>query len=177
MRWQSRKDSVKFLHIGPTMKKSHTVVRSSWSIIQRLSPGGRIYCRVLKRTRWWGEGVFSHGVSDIFWEDRKKRSRAADVEACPAALTSDLHSSQFRLSTNWRWLCKICSTALPLSAPLFTDLSGLPITAYSKWGMKWSPGQNRLRVRQGRNEWPQNPETGSLLWEFPVRHFLSRGRC
>lgn len=75
MRWQSKKDSLKFLQIVPTIKKKNLqVAKSSWSITQRQSPNGRVHCRVLKRTRWWGEGVFGYGTSNshIFWEEGKR---------------------------------------------------------------------------------------------------------
>lgn len=51
----------------------------------------------------WGFRYFQRG-----WEER---SGAADAEACSAAPRSYLCSSQFGLSTNWGWLCKIGPTA------------------------------------------------------------------
>ncbi len=93
---------------------------------------------VLKRTRWWGEGVFSHGVSDshIFWEDGKRWAELQMLRLVLLTLRSYLCSSPLGLSTNWRWLCKISSTARPLSVPLFTDLGRLATLAYLKWGVK-----------------------------------------
>lgn len=129
MRWQLKRKK-RFLQIGPTMNKTHKFAWSSWSITRRLSPSGRIYCRVLKRTRWWGRRCFQPWGFQYFLRGWEERSRAADVLSCSAAPRANLRCSQSGLTTNWRWLCKGWPHGSKLCRfPLFTDPRGLATAA------------------------------------------------
>lgn len=134
------------------MNKTHKFAWSSWSITRRLSPSGRIYCVVLKRTRWWGRRCFQPWGFQDFLRGWEERSRAADVLSCSAAPKANLRCSQSGLTTNWRWLCKDWLHGSELCRfPLFTDPGGLATAADLKWGVKWSLGRSGPRVRWGWN--------------------------
>lgn len=152
MRWQSKKDSLKFLQIGPTMRKKNLqLAKSNWSITQRQSPNGRVHCRVLKRTRWWAEGVFGYGTSKnhIFWEDGK---RGAELQMLRLVL---LPWGLICICPNSDWALTDRDYARVASAfvgSFIYDLAERATAGYLKQGVTFFSGQKRPRVRQGLNE-------------------------
>lgn len=95
---------------------------------------------MLKKTRWWDEGVFSHRVSNslIIFLGRRDQSRgAADVQTCSVATKLYFCLSQFTWSANW---CQLCKTVSSLTWILFTELSRLVIALFVfKKGVKRTP--------------------------------------
>lgn len=121
------------------IKKDPQVGSSSWSITRHMSLSGWDHSWVLKRTRWWDEGVFSQWVSDrsFFWErwDETKESRS-----CFLLPQSFIY---VRLSSHWALTdgdyARLDSSAQVSCGLIFTNLSGFVTALCFLWSVNWSP--------------------------------------
>lgn len=133
----------------------------------------------VKEDQMMGPKVFSAmDLPSATFSERMGRERgiAADVVACSTALRSYLCLSSFGLRPNWRWLCEIGSTVQSFVGSFVfwaqwtyhcsifnTGCQVIPWTEQTQSNTRLNP--NDLRI----------PRPESLLWQFPTRHFLSRG--
>lgn len=154
-------------------------VARTWSITQTPSPSGRVPVPVLKRTRWWYEGVFSNGVSNnhIFLEDGKRggEQQMLKLVLLPWSLICA------RLNLDWALTdCDYARSAPQLSLyRLPYSLTSLHLALQRTLNGVWSEPLDRTDPSwdEVERKWPQNAVTGSLLWEFPVRHVYSQVCC